>query len=160
MALFAIRHLSPFSTSLLAPSPPSLPQLPTLAEVQKHAQSIQTTMLDAAPPYTMTDRANTVQSWFTGSSPPPKYAINDPFVIERERRAESQAESRTLKKNKIGWKRLQEGIPGEEAVIKKKQKRTRGRQPDIMEVGDDDDHDHEKEDKYVSWWKWLTCQAR
>lgn len=113
VAAFALTRLSPFSLSLLDRSPSTLPPIPTLAELQKHAEIV----TEAVPTYTpiaapvrithaqgqsrgqaSSTGAGMGHGWF-GGTPPPTYSKEDPF-------GKTGKERRLKKKKKTGWFRL------------------------------------------------------
>lgn len=104
MTSFAFSKLSPFSLSLIDRSPPTLPQVPTLSELKKQAQ----TLNDSALHYTATPKPiarappHRTVPWYTGGTPPPTYSEDDPFDAAVVKQGK-------LKKVKIGWSRLGDG---------------------------------------------------
>jgi hypothetical protein len=163
MTTYALSRLSPFSLSLFGPSPPSLPKVPTLGELQKHAEIL----AEAVPTYTASPKPISRPSsspgvsqratqgpWFLGGTPPPSYSQEDPF----DRAAKEEVDGRRLKK-KIGWRRLgdgegprmqggrgyatseYDGIPGWELM--------RG---DVKQPGIDDVEGEGREKS--GWWRW------
>ena len=116
MTTFALSsRLSPFPLSLFAPapSPPSVPRLPTLAELQKHAQTLTDSVPSlSGPPVsanpTSQPKTNTsterVIPWFLGGvTPPPTYSQNDPF--DQSAAKEHAKLKKTQSKTKTGWSR-------------------------------------------------------
>ncbi|KAK4687386.1 hypothetical protein P7C73_g2744, partial [Tremellales sp. Uapishka_1] len=86
-----VSHLSPFSLSLLGQSPPRLAAIPTLADLQKHAESIP------------------VPSWGGAqNTPPPQYAITDPVVAVDKSKIEPGQKTSKLTKKKKGWQKMQD----------------------------------------------------
>jgi len=84
-------NMSLKALSLLAPSPPTLPQVPTLAELQKHAQDL--LELGTPPLAPLQTRKS---SWYIWSSPPPKYSEADPETLLKENRADLSSTSGVL----------------------------------------------------------------
>lgn len=147
-AMSVATRFSPFSNSLFAPSPPTLPQIPTLAELQKHAQAMMEGIAwpgktAVAAPYNSKypesahagnggANGNGVMgtSWFSGimnESPPPSYAPSDPLRDKAEAEAGKRGGGGAkLKKGRTGWRRLnlQEGLPSEAPPVKSKNKKS------------------------------------
>ena len=142
----ATSRLSPFSSSLLSStSPAQLPSLPTLAELQKHAEDIKSSVVDTVQPYL--PNADTSTPGVAGTRrPPPAVAISrsvcqpvrptglgytappPPYRSYEEAGRTTEGTrgngrvvgrdevGRKLKKGRVGWKPLQAGIPDEEKV--------------------------------------------
>ena len=144
--------LSPFSSSLIS-SPPKLPPLPTLSELQRYAEDAKTSLIESSPAIFGTPPGQTqadpsgpnltvkkparaiaisksvrqpVKPW----GPPAVYSLRDPrqdlsevpmdIQVENDRTGGKNV-SKKLKKGrggKEGYKRVQSGLPGEEAVMK------------------------------------------
>ena len=90
MALSFASRLSPSTLFLFAPSPPRLPRVPTLEELQRHAAEIQKSIIDSVPAYTAKEASQPVSigigaaqdrsagRMITGETPPPGYEERDP----------------------------------------------------------------------------------
>lgn len=142
----ATSRLSPFSSSLLSStSPAQLPNLPTLAELQKHAEDVKSSVVDTVQPYlpgtdTVTpcvastkrpppavaiSRSVCQPVRPTGlgyTAPPPPYrSYEEGVMITEGTRGDCgvggrDEVGRTLKKGRVGWKPLQSGIPEKDKV--------------------------------------------
>ena len=111
MAFTLASKLSPSTLFLFAPSPPKLPQVPTLAELQKQAAGIQQSIQESLPTYSFRapmsstepktidgqSRGGERTSGLTGGSPPSYPGSED---------------KRRLRKPS-SWRRIQDEIPGE-----------------------------------------------
>lgn len=161
----ATSRLSPFSFSLLSStSPAQLPNLPTLAELQKHAEDVKSSVVDTVQPYLPSEDTVTpgvastkrpppvvaisrsvcqpVRPTGLGyTAPPPPYRSYDEGVMITEgTRGDGgvggrDEGGRKLKKGRVGWKPLQSGIPDEDRVSA------------ITKT-------EESEGKTMGWWEW------
>ena len=111
-------RLSPFSLSLFGPSPPALSSVPTLAELQKHAERV----TEAVPAYTAAPKpiskaGSRLTPWYRGGTPPPSYARDAPLnhMARAKEGVMVKKDGKRLKK-KSGWWRLgdEERTPGTE----------------------------------------------
>ena len=183
MTTFAVSsRLSPFSLSLFAPSPspPSLPRLPTLAELQKHAHAMTSYMpsvsgpsASATPvtqPKTDTSTERVIPWMFGGGTPPPTYSQNDPFNKSTAKEGGKLKKTGRMTKmgwSRAGWARMPEG--GIDPSIKRSMPRVQGESASTLgsesnvhaEMGEgtaqpsvDDVQVIEKEDEKGSWWEW------
>jgi hypothetical protein len=117
-------RLSPFPSWMFSPSPPHLPAVLSLGELQRRASELSLSTSDktsgAIPKSTDRHPSGTGSTGSTasilGTSPPPGYAVEDPLaVLRKEREMDSWQSQSKLRKTKIGWKRLksQQKIPDE-----------------------------------------------
>ena len=160
----ATSRLSPFSSSLLSSaSPAQLPALPTLAELQKHAEHVKTSVAETVQSLTDTKTAPVIASTKRPSpvvaisrsvrqpvrptgvdyaAPPPPYrSFEDEGMGFREYLGGQEGAvrdvdprgGRRLKKGKVGWRRIQGEKPGHDMA--------RGRGKDA-------------EAQRGTWWDW------
>ncbi|GFZ49770.1 hypothetical protein JCM24511_07173 [Saitozyma sp. JCM 24511] len=167
-------RLSPFPSWMFSASPPHIPAVPSLGELQRRASELSLPIKDSssgATPRTIDRRPSSSGSTGSttstpktlGTSPPPGYAVEDPLAMLRNEREMDSWQSRSkLKKTKIGWKRLkpQQKIPDE--MVRPKMEGSRayvtparaGTQPSIGEVGWSDEAKSSG-----GFWAWLSCRT-
>lgn len=117
-------RLSPFPSWMFSPSPPHLPAVPSLGELQRRASELSLSRshkasgamaktIDRRPSHTGSTGST---ASILGTLPPPGHAVEDPLaVLRKEREMDSWQSQSKLRKTKIGWKRLksQQKIPDE-----------------------------------------------